>query len=374
MPTYALMGTVLSTSGISDPVLGISLSNLEQGSNATIATTIAAYIFFISACYFIQQDLDWFTKHRHNFLSKKYLVKNYSLFISGIPKEMQSNKVLGEYFGNCFASLPFYGGGAAGCDSSGNTGTNNNNSVVASVHIASQIPNLQKKVVKRNKLVPKLEHAINVQQYKDTVPTHKTKLIGGEKVESVPAYIAELETLNDEISTDIDKIMARQQGRGESGGHEPKAAETDVEAAVSDVQALPNDQELEQQEDTEKRGSETARRLSSMSETVKYGASVVKSVIMKEKEDGDPRSAAFISFTNLTSTNLARQAVHNHEAWAMVPHEPPLPELVNWKNIGKSNMSKQSKFISINTVTIVVSLSNMLFLRNLLLQLESFSV
>jgi len=119
------------------------------------------------------------------------------------------------------------------------------------------------------------------------------------------------------------------------------------------VQALPeNDggddesgqQQLLQEESKGSKSAKLKRTASSMSESVKHGASIVKSIIMNDKPDGDTRNAAFVSFTNLASANLARQAVHNHGAWEMVPYAAPRPDLVNWKNVGKANMSKQSKY------------------------------
>ena len=225
---------------------------------------------------------------------------------------------------------------------------------------------------KRNTILPKLEHAINVSTVKGTTPMHKTKKMCGTKVESVPTYSAELEELNGEISSDIDKIEALQLERDEDDGVRALRGEiansNDVETGGEGmeeegendlksprVQALPenddDDDESGQHQllllQEESKGSKSAkfkRTASSMSESVKHGATIVKSIIMNDKPDGDTRNAAFVSFTNLASANLARQAVHNHGAWEMVPFAAPRPDLVNWKNVGKANMSKQSKY------------------------------
>ena len=44
---------------------------------------------------------------------------------------------------------------------------------------------------------------------------HKTKICGGEKVESIPAWTKELEELNDEIGKEIDMIEMLQTQRWE---------------------------------------------------------------------------------------------------------------------------------------------------------------
>lgn len=279
-PIYALMG-----SHDSDPVKGISLGNLGQGSPGAYATTVSAYILFGAAMYLIVKDLEWFTSHRHAFLSKQS-VQNYSVFVSGLPPEMQTKSAIREYFGKCFS-----------------------HDAVADVHVALSIPNLEKKVSKRAALVPKLEHAINVQEIKGETPTHKTKLCGGKNVESVPTYAKHLEELNEEISKDIDRIEAIQNER----------------ERVNDIEASAED---EQDDASGTEAKYFAKKTTSLSSSVKSGHAKFKSVIFGAGEDGAPRNAAFVSFTDLTSANLARQAVHDHDPWSCVPVEPPLPKLV----------------------------------------------
>mmetsp|Transcript_29069 Transcript_29069/g.50173 ORF Transcript_29069/g.50173 Transcript_29069/m.50173 type:complete len:1011 (-) Transcript_29069:114-3146(-) len=319
-PVYALLGNVV---GQSDPVKGVSLSNLEPGHSAAIATTVAAYIFFGCFMHWIDKDFEWFTSHRHEFLSKKRET-NYSLFLSGLPPEMQSNKVIEEYFGNCFS-----------------------HDAVADVHVALVIPNLEKKVAKRDALVPKLEHAINVLTIKNKTPTHKTKICGGEKVESVPTYTKDIEDFNEDISRDIDNIEVMQNER-DGAGRKTTTTEEDVEAGkgemtlliaetASEVQVLPD--EFNDDEDPNQKDKESKIDEYRLTQTFKSGATVLKSMIIGE--DGAPRNAVFVSFATLTDANLARQAVHNQEPWCCVPKEPPRPDLVNWKNIGRSNFSKQ---------------------------------
>jgi len=46
------------------------------------------------------------------------------------------------------------------------------------------------------------------------------------------------------------------------------------------------------------------------------------------KEDGAPRSAAFVTFFDLTSANLARQRIQYPKPWSVVPIEPPVPDCV----------------------------------------------
>ena len=349
MPVYKMTGVLREEENVSDPVLEVSLSNLPQGSSSIYATTVSAYIFFGSAMYFIAQDFDWFTTLRHKFLSQRR-VQNYTIYLSGLPKEMQSNQAIREYFTHCFS--------------------NHDEDIVADVQLAVKIPKLEKKVEKREKIVPKLEHAINLRDVKGKSPMHRKPihdkfiLCGGEKVESIPAWTKELEELNDEIGKEIDRIqlMRDERSGGDDDNIEMKAStmkmdesitneDDDVEVGVSKEMTPLKSKPLSfvpaAVSDTVNLVSGTvADTVNLVSDTVVTSATVVKSIIAGE-EDGAPRNAAFVSFSKITYANLARQAVHNKEAWTCVAVEPPLPELINWKNVGKPNHSRQvGEFLS----------------------------
>ena len=346
MPIYKYTGMggggSAAEEGISDPVMEISLSNLPQGSNSIYATTLAAYTFFGSALYLIAKDFDWFTTLRHKFLSQR-CVQNYTIYLSGPPKEMQSNHAIREYFTHCFS--------------------HHDSDIVADVQLAVKIPKLEKKVGRRDKILPKLEHAINLRDVKGKNPMHrkldnpKGIMCGGEKVESIPEWIEELEELNDEIGREIDRIeLLQEQRRGDD--------DDDDIFVVDDEEGEDKDEEVgELKESTPLQATRSSVRptvsgtitgtASMLSSTVVSGATMVKSII-SGTEDGAPRNAAFVSFSSVTYANLARQAVHNKEAWSCVAVEPPLPHLVNWKNVGKSNISVQGGELLSLVLTIVL--------------------
>jgi hypothetical protein len=331
MPIYSSMGNMTAATSMTsdyqnikqanDPVVAVSLSNLPQGSNAAYATTFSAYIFFGFAMYFIATDFQWFTSLRHDFLSKER-VQNYTVYLSGLPKELQSNAAIRDYFSHCFS---------------------HNENIVADVALALKIPNLEKKSQKRDKILPKLEHAINVKEVKGETPFHKTKLCGEQK-ESIPTWTKELQDLNLEISEEIARIELLQATRV-AGSNEIMKEESN-EAKADDVEVG-----ISVAETTMPLQSTKSSVVSSVSGTmksatgavaggVKSSVSMAKSLLAKN-EDGMTRSAAFISFTEILYANLARQALHSKSAWKIVPSEPPLPELVNWKNVGQPASSRQ---------------------------------
>lgn len=332
MPIYSSMGNMTSATSLTsdynnitqayDPVVAVSLSNLPQGSNAAYATTFSAYIFFGFCMYFIAKDFQWFTSLRHDFLSKER-VQNYTIYLSGLPKELQSNAALRDYFSHCFS---------------------HNENIVADVALALKIPNLEKKSQKRDKILPKLEHAINVKEVKGETPFHKTKLYGGEKVESIPTWTKELEDLNLEIGEEIDRIellqATRVAGSNEIMKEESSEAEADdVEVGISVAETTTPLQSTKSSVVSSVSGTMKSAT-GAVAGGVKSSISMAKSMLAKN-EDGMTRSAAFISFTEILYANLARQALHNKRAWKMVPSEPPLPELVNWKNVGQPASSRQ---------------------------------
>jgi hypothetical protein len=201
--------TLESMGNITDSMDSLSLSNIPNGSNSAIVTTIASYILFGAAMFLIVRDIEWFQEHRRDFLSKKQ-PENYSIYMSGLPMEYQSDAALKKHF-------------------------TQQKSNVVEARVALVIPNLEQDVSNRDAIVENFEHAINVRIVKGTEPMHKTKMCGGEKVNSIPTYDKELEELNDTISKEIDNIESLQRTRnGQDDGddienpiskHEPKVVE-----------------------------------------------------------------------------------------------------------------------------------------------------
>jgi hypothetical protein len=179
---------------------------------------------------------------------------------------------------------------------------------------------------------------------KGETPRHKTKKCGGETVDSIPTYTKELEELNKGISEAIDKIYAK----SKTVDDDVKATGDDLKdtcvdrffdaKAEADTNAAPFNEENENgremglaEEDSLLKQSTFAKSLTRAStlatDSARVGASIIKSIVIGG-EDGATRTAAFVSFADLTSANLARQAVLHNEPWVCVPVEPPMPKLV----------------------------------------------
>ena len=296
----------------------------------------------------------------------KKRVQNYSIFLSNLPKEMQSDTAIKEYFRNCFS-----------------------HNAVVDGDVALRIPKLEALVAKRNALISKFEHAINIRFVKGEEPMHSTKLIGGEKIESIPAYKEQLEELNKEISETIDQIVAEKEARRL---HDDEEAEIGMSTKPVNASAAAGEVDASSTEfgsvagGSVAGGSVAGKSVKSMKSTTVVpasgtgsvaGISVIteepameESVLANEEDDksvkssgssalvnmsgalsglrdlvvteeGSARSAAFVTFADLVSANMALQSIHNHEPWDMVAQNAPRPDLVNWGNIGITNHTKQ---------------------------------
>ena len=326
-----------------DPAKEFSLSNLQQSHPALLATTFAAYIFFLATMHFIDKDFEWLTEHRHEFLAKKR-VQNYSIFLSCLPKEMQSDTAIKEYFRNCFS-----------------------HNAVVDGDVALSIPKLEALVARRNALISKFEHVINVRFVKGEEPMHKTKMCGGEQVESIPVYQEQLEELNKEISETIDQIVAEKEARrmhddeeAEIGMSVKPAASVGAGATEADASStefgsvavagksgtgsvagvsVMTEEPLMEESALATVDEDTSDKSSGRNVGASAALSGLRSLVITE--EGSPRSAAFVTFADLVSANMALQSIHNHEPWDMVAENAPRPDLVNWSNIGITNHTKQ---------------------------------
>lgn len=70
---------------------------LPKRSNRFLAPVAAAYVFFGCFMVLILKELEWFTRKREAFLTKK-TAQSYTVCVSAIPKQYQSNHALLQFF------------------------------------------------------------------------------------------------------------------------------------------------------------------------------------------------------------------------------------------------------------------------------------
>ena len=176
--------------------------------------------------------------------------------------------------------------------------------------VALNIPQLEALTARRDALLPKLEHAINVRVVAGREPTHKDKTFGGELVKSIPAYQKELEELNQEISFAIDNIVGNKESRrtGETQDVEAGSDCAGAETGSAGVGVARDGAETVATRDA-------ATLVPLLGKEVEGLALSLRTLVVSE--EGSARSAAVVTFADLVAANTALQVVHHSEPWEM---------------------------------------------------------
>jgi hypothetical protein len=165
----------------------MSIANVPNNSPRFIGTVIAIYITILLSMYLISKEYEWYIEYRHKYLSQRK-PRNYAIYVSGIPDDIRSSYALADYFRQSTSW----------------------NDTVYEAHIAMDIPSLEAKVAKRDKLVEKIEHIMELERRKGRTKTHHSFKIhkgeGVKRVESVSTYMKKLEILNSKITLEVGRI------------------------------------------------------------------------------------------------------------------------------------------------------------------------
>mmetsp|Transcript_20895 Transcript_20895/g.31647 ORF Transcript_20895/g.31647 Transcript_20895/m.31647 type:complete len:914 (+) Transcript_20895:35-2776(+) len=417
-PVYAASG------GDLDQLESVTLANIPQGGAGLLAATVACYIVYTFALYLLYKELMWYTEHRH-LLLKQPRVENYTVHVKFIPTEWQSNQALVEYFTSIF-----------GYDA------------IFEAQIAYQIPILEKAVADRDVLcgtedkIGKLEHALNVYQVKGVRPKHPKMIVSDvtlsgeenrngkkkcgckcrpptEMVDSIDEYTAELENLNETITSTIHNIETKTSNNGEESfrgdleaaiersqrdngitqNHEKEEEETiDVaftdqtndSLAVEETNSQTNevgDESANNSSRTNKSDelvAESSNKLDKLTSSgsrhmrsftafasgatnklvsgVDSGANMIGSGatlvggLLTAKPDGEPRSAGFVTFTTLKAKTSALQMLHHPTPFCLDVETAPSPSQVVWGNVGMLNKVQQVGRLVASALTIILCL------------------
>lgn len=185
IPLYVTAEDSEETHYLSDPLVLSSISNLPLSSRRFLGTVFAAYLTFIWAMYLIYNELTWFTKKRHEFLSQRR-PRNFAVYVSGVPAPYRSSFDLAQYFRHCSSQ-----------DS------------VLEAHITMNVPDLESKVAKRDALVKKLEHEVALERRTGSRRMHHRVSLqkGVERVDSIATFERQLSKLDREIQLAVGEIL-----------------------------------------------------------------------------------------------------------------------------------------------------------------------
>lgn len=335
-----------------DPLARVSISNLPAGSLRFVATVVAAYCTFGYVMYLMLRELEWFTRTRHGFLTKR-LPRNYTVYVESIPEELRNNLALQQFFQEGFAPH-----------------------TVLSAQLTVTASNVKGLKKQRGKILNQLQVAIDEQQ-------EMTSRIGYLRGEA-GAYIAiedetdlamealycELEEMNRTVSNCIDEIEQRtstyriplsnlqQERNADSENNESGTASSppDIDVKRSKRVTTAESSPLLDETTTSHHSAldaVTGTLLDAASTVEEWSDQVVRGtgrVVMElvSNEDGLILPSAFVTFTSMRGTHSALQMVQYPEFYAMKVSEAPQPEDVIWSNVGRPH--QELKLFSIISV------------------------
>jgi len=369
---------------LEDVIDRMSLGHVSSGSPSLIATTVAAYIVFGSALYLIYKEFEWYRTYRHKFCVNPQ-PDNYSIYVEHIPIDFRNDASLQGYFESIFSAED-----------------------VVEARVALDIRNLDKKVALRKKAIEKLEHAVNVRDVKGYEPSHLTSL--GEKVQSIPIYAKELDSLNHEIADAILSI----ENAGKGGDLEEAEVEDSGTLSIpnsiagdhlshatvdhlgpldlrhdglehSEKENGQEDQGLDQEQtnyspimmvgkglvgSAQKVGKGVVGSAQIVGKGVVESAQMVgkgleKSVVdtaqlagklLGGSQDGRVLDAGFVTFSTLLVKNQALQVLHSETPFTFDVKDAPPPKDIIWSNVGKAHKEQQIGHLLAQVMTVATCL------------------
>jgi hypothetical protein len=145
------VGTILTVLlAVAHPLLFSydSVANVSSGNHRIFSVVVAAYLTVFYTLHLLSKEYAWYTEMRHKFLSQR-LLRNYTIYVSGIPPQYRNSFALREYFTNCSW-----------------------NSAVVEAHIAMDIPKLESKVARREAVIQSLEHVMEQERIQGKTQMH----------------------------------------------------------------------------------------------------------------------------------------------------------------------------------------------------------
>ncbi|KAF4660508.1 hypothetical protein FOL47_007137, partial [Perkinsus chesapeaki] len=306
------------SAGESDPMQSWSLGNLLNGDTAMIATLIASYLFFGYAMYLIYHEFSWYLSRRHSYLARPS-VENYTVFVRGLPAEMRSNRALRRFFEDVVPGE------------------------VLDARVALDIDELEEQEADREVLLPKLEHAYNVAEFKGERQEIKIKMCGKEKMDAITVYERQLAALN-------------------------RYCERTVRAA-EDFQERADEQFQQRLENAAEVGvpKNLSGQLKNLTKApvdiVKNVADIVplpKALVPKkllpfgDRGEFKVRADGFVTFKSLKASMMALQMLHSGTPFKIYAMPAPLPEDVYWDNVGIPHMRQELGMLLSICLTVVL--------------------
>eukprot|EP00536_Pseudo-nitzschia_multiseries_P006000 jgi/Psemu1/239012/estExt_Genewise1.C_1230035 len=374
MPVYATADDtttgIRGLNGISG-VEQLNISNVPEGMEGTgyfLATVAAAYLIFGYTMLSMLDEFRWFYQFRYEFLARP-IPRNYTVYVRNLSEEYSTARALVDYFSH----LEDYGN-------------------PTKAWVALKIPKLRQLVAKRDDLLAKLEHTINVEDVLRKIPK-TTDPNSGHEIALVDALFAELAVLNRDVTAAIERIDRRSKlenplrdycpedylnpsndneneydnGNGNGNGTNNRHLESIELEAGEPTSASNNKSQSKRPLIIDKVGKvanytgsgiTTVGKVANqqiknvgkiandgiqiVGESAIKGAKKAASLVLNKADDGAPLTAGFVSFSSLKACQVARQVFHSSDAvFGMEVLEAPGAGDVNWSNVGKTHKELQ---------------------------------
>jgi hypothetical protein len=318
-----------------DPYEKMTVANVPDKSDLFYASVAAQYIIILYTMRLMRTELKWFTEQRHQWLMEEK-PRNYTVYCTGIPKESRTSAKLLEYFRDCF----HYGD-------------------VLEARVALIIPNLQYLVAKRERLIGKLEHAINQEELTGSAPVvHGDLLSARLPRDAISVYAQQLDELNQEITrrkatlladNDPNEVPDTEDDEYSLVSRKPPAVNRrrdDTGSSVADSSAMSSLSEADTSErvtPSELLRSAETRATNPVTNTAGAmveatapgvpGPTVVARQLANVAlntfgliEDGSRLESGFVTFTKLSTRQAALQMVHNPGKFIVSDAAPDLSQ------------------------------------------------
>ncbi|KAK3701719.1 hypothetical protein QZH41_018872 [Actinostola sp. cb2023] len=158
----------------------LTMSNVKAGSPKVWAHLIAVWVYTVVLCYLLYREWKIYIEYRQRYLAKG-LKHHYAVLVRDLPAKLQDNESLKTYLEQLFPGQ------------------------VDDVAVIENLDDWQEMVNQHDQFVWKLEKAKFLHEKKGERPMHKTKLCGGEKVDSIAFYEAELKKCRDNLEEEKGK-------------------------------------------------------------------------------------------------------------------------------------------------------------------------
>lgn len=395
MPLYGTAENSPETAHITDKIAKLTTGNVPPGSPRFIGTVIAAYITFVYTMYLLLQEFEWFTKTRHLFLGETE-PRNYTLYVNNIPSEYRSSAKLLRYFRTCFSHDSVLEAHVALNIPSLERKVEQREGLLLRLEHAINVMEVRGKtpyvregktrIAKVNAIDKYLEEVnfinkdirdciLNIEDDALHNSSHTDDGVDAQK----ESFHFDLEALESKTMTEHGGQRKPFSGAANGDSQGERIESTASRNALD--QAAPWQKNQLVTEDSGQTNTANAPLNSMRKRNInvskskkedngnhqeegvplkarrKFSPGSVGSVATKSlegismvagglahlafKTEGAPRSAGFVTFTRLSTTQAALQMSHHPKPFVMTVAEAPDPHDIFWENVGKSNKSLQ---------------------------------